>query len=316
LILPGELNEALARWMAEHGRGSLGASSRGLSEAYRKGQTSSHVSVAAYLTTRVPATFAANQAAQRALGAALPDFTPESILDIGAGPGVASWAAIEAWPTVSILTQCEQDKNFASLAATLNAESGLSVLAAAEIVLKSETTLPSDTNADLVVASYMLAELPQELMAQVAHRLWSRTSQVLLLLEPGTPQGFARLRAVRDTLLGQGAFVLAPCTHQNACPMAAKDWCHFKARVQRSREHMHAKGGTVPFEDEAFLYLILSRQSIAQTGARIIAPPVHSKPSTSLHLCDASGLHDEVIASRDKDTYKRAKKKTWGDVWE
>jgi ribosomal protein RSM22 (predicted rRNA methylase) len=314
--LPGELNAAMTRWMAEHGRGSLNAAARGLSEAYRKGQTSSHVSVAAYLTTRVPATFAANQAAQRALAAAMPAFAPESVLDIGAGPGVASWAAVEAWPTVSKLTQCEQDKSFANLAATLNAASEISVLAAAEIVLKSETTLPSDTKADLVVASYMLAELPLESMAQAAHRLWSRTSQVVLLLEPGTPQGFARLRAIRETLLGQGAFVVAPCTHQNKCPMAAADWCHFKTRVQRSREHMHAKGGTVPFEDEAFAYLILSRHIVAQSGARIIAPLTHSKPGTSLRLCEASGLRDEVIASRDKATYKRAKKKAWGDVWE
>jgi ribosomal protein RSM22 (predicted rRNA methylase) len=316
VILPGELNLALSQWMAAHGRGSLGASSRGLSEAYRKGQTSTHVDLAAYVTTRVPATFSANQAVHRALAAALPEFAPETLLDIGAGPGVASWAALWQWPSISKVTQCEQDKNFFELATTLNIASALPVLVGADMVLKSEITLAPDINADLVIASYILAELPLETMAQVAQRLWVRTTQVLLLLEPGTPQGFARLRTVRDTLLGQGAFVVAPCTHQKACPIAADDWCHFKTRVQRSREHMHAKGGTVPFEDEAFAYLILARQPAAQSGARIIAPPVHTKPGTSLRLCEAQGLRDEMIASRDKATYKRAKKKAWGDVWE
>ena len=42
--------------------------------------------------------------------------------------------------------------------------------------------------ADLVIASYVLAELPLEDMAKVAARLWARTAEVLLLLEPGTPK--------------------------------------------------------------------------------------------------------------------------------
>ncbi len=204
MILPGELNAALSQWMAEHGRGSLGASSRGLSEAYRKGQSSSNVNLAAYVATRVPATFEANRAAHLALAAVMPDFAPETCLDIGAGPGVASWAAVAAWSSISKLVQCEQDKSFAGLASLLNAASDLPVLENADVVLKSEVTLPQEIEADLVVASYMLAELPLEEMPKAAIRLWARTRQVLLLLEPGTPQGFARLRAVRDTIVRAG----------------------------------------------------------------------------------------------------------------
>jgi ribosomal protein RSM22 (predicted rRNA methylase) len=314
--LPGELNAAIGSWMAEHGRGSLGASARNLSAVYRQGATSSHVDLAAYLATRVPATFAANVKVQQALAQAMPGFTPETLLDIGAGPGVASWAAVEAWDSLMTVTQCEQDKNFANLAASMNYAAGVPALQAATIVLKSEATLPLDIKADLVTASYMLAELPLDQMPQAAVRLWARTLQVLLIVEPGTPQGFGRLRMVRETLVGQGAFVVAPCTHQNKCPMAATDWCHFKTRVQRSREHMHAKGGTVPFEDEAFSYLVLSRHAQVQSGARIVAPVLATKPGITLRLCDATGLHNEMIASRDKPTYKRARKKSWGDGWE
>jgi ribosomal protein RSM22 (predicted rRNA methylase) len=314
--LPGELNGALSTWMAEHGRGSLALASQGLSAAYRKGETSSQVSLAAYVATRVPATFAANQSVHEALAAAMPTFRPSSLLDIGAGPGVASWAALEAWPTMQKVTLCEQDKNFAELAARLNAESTLPQLQTADVILKSEATLPLEVTADLVTASYMLAELPLQSMSGLAARLWGRAQQVLVLIEPGTPQGFARLRTVRDVLIAQGACVVAPCTHQQKCPMTTTDWCHFKIRVQRSREHMHAKGGTVPFEDEAFSYLILSRNVVAQSGARIIAPIAAAKPGLTLKLCDATGLRDEMVASRDKPSYKRAKKKTWGQVWE
>jgi ribosomal protein RSM22 (predicted rRNA methylase) len=314
--MPGELDAAIATWMESHGRGSLATAAQGLSAAYRKGETSSHVSLAAYIATRVPATFAANETVHAAVAAALPAFTPATLLDIGAGPGVASWAAVAAWPSLEKVWQCEQDKNFATLAAALNAASGINILRSTDIIMKSEATLPDDVSADLVVASYMLAELPVAAMAQVATRLWARCMQVLVLIEPGTPQGFARLRSIRTLLLGQGAAVVAPCTHQNTCPMAGDDWCHFKTRVQRSREHMHAKGGSVPFEDEAFSYLVLAKVPVQNNGARIVAPVKASKTGVAMRLCDATGLHDEMVASRDKPTYKRAKKKTWGQVWE
>ena len=313
---PGDLNAAVTAWLAAHNRGGLADKTAQLSTAYRKGETSSAVDLSAYLVSRAPATFAANLKVQAALAVVWPDFAPQSLLDIGTGPGTATWAALQQWPDIAKVTQCEQDKSYAALAFDLNAASNLPTLMNAGLVLKSEATLSSDVKADLVIASYVLAELPLHTMAQVARRLWARIEQVLILIEPGTPQGFARLRVARDTLIGQGGFALAPCTHHNSCPMLGEDWCHFKIRVQRSREHMHAKQATVPFEDEAFSYLIMTRQPQPLSGGRVLTPIAVSKVAAMLHLCDADGLRDEVIASRDKATYKRAKKAQWGDVWE
>jgi ribosomal protein RSM22 (predicted rRNA methylase) len=87
--LPGDLDAAIEAWMAAHGRGGLAMSAQQLSAAYRKGETSSQVNLAAYVATRVPATFAANREVQKALAAAMPGFAPRTLLDIGAGPGVA-----------------------------------------------------------------------------------------------------------------------------------------------------------------------------------------------------------------------------------
>ena len=321
---PGTLNEAVAQWLARNGQGALAGKTADLSASYRKGATSSHVDAAAYLVARVPATFAANAKTQQALGDALPDFAPSTLLDIGTGPGTASWAALAQWPTLEQVLQCEQDKAFAALAAALNAASGLPPLRNAEVLLKSEATLASEVRADLVIASYMLAELPLEDMARLAMRLWARTNGVLLLLEPGTPQGFARLRKVREVLLGQGANVIAPCTHQLPCPMTGTDWCHFKTRVQRSREHMHAKQATVPFEDEAYSYLVLAKAPLRPSttspskaeGGRVLAPVAINKVAATLRLCADGEVRQTVIASRDKPAYKRAKKAQWGDVWE
>jgi ribosomal protein RSM22 (predicted rRNA methylase) len=310
VTFPGALDEAVERWLA--GQGRLAVASAALSAAYRKGETSSAVSLAAYMATRAPATFAANVKVHEAL----PVFAPASLLDVGTGPGTATWAALAAWPSLRDIMQCEQDASFAALASHLNAESGMDALEQARIIQLSEKALPPDARADAVIASYVLAELPVEEMTETSLRLWSRARQLLLLIEPGTPQGFTRLRVARDTLIRAGAFIVAPCTHQHACPMAGADWCHFKVRLQRSRAHMHAKQAVVPFEDEAFSYLALSRTPAPQSGARIIAPPIINKAAANLRLCIDGAVNNVSVASRDKASYKRAKKKAWGGLWE
>ena len=135
-----------------------------------------------------------------------------------------------------------------------------------------------------------------------------------MLVEPGTPQGFARLRAVRQALVGEGAAPVAPCTHALACPIAGDDWCHFSVRLARSRAHMHAKAASVPFEDERFAYLVLARDGAPPEGARILAPPHHAKPGITFRLCTEGRVEERHVARREGAAYKQAKKLEWGDI--
>ena len=73
-----------------------------------------------------------------------------------------------------------------------------------------------------------------EMSAGVALRLWQAARIALVIVEPGTPKGFALIRAIRDELLVAGAPIAAPCPGPVPCPMAGADWCHFAARVERS----------------------------------------------------------------------------------
>ena len=41
------------------------------------------------------------------------------------------------------------------------------------------------------------------------------------------------------------------------------DWCHFTQRLQRSRAHKQVKGAELPFEDEKFAYVALTRAAVA-----------------------------------------------------
>ena len=295
----------LSEWLDEHG-GDQKSQTIALSDAYRQGAASSKVSLVAYVTTRMPATFAAVAAVLEQVQIVAPLFAPRTVFDVGAGPGTASFAAMSAWPTVTDITMVETDKRFAALAAELSPH--------AKILHQS--FLQTQNPAELVIAAYVFAELPLAQMASAAFHLWAQTQGLLAIIEPGTPQGFARIRAARAALITRGANVIGPCTHANVCPMQGTDWCHFKTRLARSRAHMQAKSAVVPFEDESYAWIAVARQPHPLAHARILAPPNVNKVAVTLKLCSAAGLTQSIIASRSKPAYKRAKKLRWGDTFD
>jgi ribosomal protein RSM22 (predicted rRNA methylase) len=160
----------------------------------------------------------------------------------------------------------------------------------------------------------VLAEFPEEQSASVALDLWRSAGSALALVEPGTPDGFARIRKVRAALIQAGAHVAAPCTHDRDCPMRDGDWCHFSQRLPRSRDHMLLKDAQVPFEDERYSYVVVTREKVA-SGARILAPPLEEKPGLTFKLCDENGLRAQFVAARDKEEYRRVRKLGWGDLF-
>ena len=80
---------------------------------------------------------------------------------------------------------------------------------------------------------------------------------------------------------------------------------------------MQAKGASVPFEDEKFSYLVVAPHGspLARSPwARVLAPPEESKAAVTLKLCTPTGLEQRVVATRDKEAFKQAKKTRWGDA--
>jgi ribosomal protein RSM22 (predicted rRNA methylase) len=308
--LPSALTTALDALLEGTSRKDLAAAAGKMSAGYRQGETSHAIitplQAYAYAVARMPATYAACAAVFTRLSEVMPDFTPASLLDVGAGTGAASWAAAAAWPGIKAITMLDRNPALRDLARKL-ADAGLP---GAEI-LSGDVTVEKP-KADLVVVSYVLAEFPEEACAAIATDLWEPADTALAFIEPGTPDGFARIRAARAALIAAGAHVAAPCTHDNACPMRDGDWCHFSQRLARSRDHMLLKGAHVPFEDERYSYVVVTREKAA-SGARILAPPLESKPGLTFKLCDETGLRAQFVASRDKDEYRRVRKKSWGD---
>ena len=312
-MLPFALAAALDKMLEGVSRKDLAARADKMSVAYRAGESSGGIVGAAdalaYAVARMPATHAACAAVFARVAQAVPDLAPASLLDVGAGPGTASWAAQAAWPGLGAKTLLDRNPALRALARQLADAQGLT----AEIVAGDlDTGLPQ---ADLVVASYVLAELPEAQAAGIAADLWRLADQALVLIEPGTPAGFARIRAARAALIAAGAHVAAPCTHDKACPMTGDDWCHFSQRLARSREHMALKGASVPYEDERYSYVAVTRTPAAHAAARILSTPLESTPGLTLKLCDAGGLRSAFVPARDKEEYRRVRKRGWGDLF-
>ena len=308
---PSELTQALNSLLEGVSRKELAATAAKMSSAYREGGTSQPIATPpqamAYALARMPATFAACAAVFDRLKQVMPNFCPAELLDMGAGTGAASWAAAAAWPSISAVTMLDRNPALRDLARKL-----AEPLANVEILAGEMTG--KKPKADLIVASYVLAELAEDKADAVAVDLWMSANTALALIEPGTPGGFARIRAARSALIEAGAHVAAPCTHDAACPMSGNDWCHFSQRLPRTRDHMLLKDANVPFEDERYSYVVVTREKVS-SGARILAPPLESKPSLTFKLCDEKGLQAQFVASRDKDAYRRVRKKDWGDLF-
>jgi len=265
----------------------------------------------AYAVARMPATFAAISAALGWTFEGLADWRPRTLLDLGSGPGTAIWAARELWPEIDAVVAVEHDEGMRGLAEEL-AGTDNSVRRLDHDIADPAKPLP---RSELVIAAYVLGELAEAVRAGVLDRAWSAAEGVLLLVEPGTPVAASRIGAARTQLIQAGATIIAPCPNALACPMTSPGWCHFPARLARSRAHMATKGATVPFEDEKFSYVAFARMPApAKLGARIVGPPVLAKPHIHLSVCQDGQINPSQVPRHDRPAFRHARKLGWGDV--
>lgn len=313
--LPPALAAALDTCARGLSRNDAAKRSAAISRTYRSGGGSTEIrtesDALAYALARMPATYAAVTACLNAITEIVPDFLPASLLDCGAGPGTASWAATQAFDALHDLTLLDANPALRALALHLSDEIARPLRYELGDIFNS---LAKTDFADLVIASYMIGEVSDARRATLADALWTKTQDTLLVVEPGTPAGTARILALRARLIAQGAHVIAPCPHDDTCPLASPDWCHFVRRLPRSRAHMALKSAEVPFEDEKFSYIALSRRPVAPRPSRVLAQPDVTKIAVTAKLCTPDGVEIETVPKRDKEAYRRFKKRDWGDA--
>ena len=316
--LPAALTAALYDITAEMDSTRLEKDAKNISEAYRmrtgtgKRLLTRESEAAAYAAARMPATYEAARAAiLSALDAS--GLAPRTLLDCGAGTGAATWAADDLLALDGV-TCLEREDAMRSVGSALM-RSAIGALERAVWQAFDLTDGKPLPQAEMVVEGYMLGELAEEMRQPVARKLWDACTQMLVLIEPGTPQGFANLAAVRRELAGLGAHVAAPCPAGNGnCPMTGEDWCHFAVRVQRTKLHKALKGGDAPYEDEKFCYLALTREKPASAcGARVLRHPLIAPGKITLTLCEGNEKKTRIVTKKDL-LWKQARKTGAGDA--
>jgi ribosomal protein RSM22 (predicted rRNA methylase) len=168
--------------------------------------------------------------------------------------------------------------------------------------------------ADLVVLSYTAGEFRD--CIGLIERAWAAARLALIVVEPGTPRGFEVIHAARDQLIRSGAEIAAPCPHATECPMKKPDWCHFAARIERTRMHRQLKAGDLGYEDEKFSYVIASRFPVHPAESRIVRHPWIEPGLVRLELCTPDGLRTQTVRKRGGEAFRRGRKANWGGEWQ
>ncbi|KAK8521018.1 hypothetical protein V6N12_004937 [Hibiscus sabdariffa] len=275
---PFKSMEKSQRWKIKSAYGDIGLT-------YRDDET------VAYVASRMPAVYSACYRVLSEVRRRLPGFSPSKVLDFGAGTGSAFWALREVWPkSVEKLNIVEPSQSMQRAGRSLIQDlknlplihSYTSLLAFTKEVRKSER------QHDLVIASYVLGEIPSlKDRITLLRQLWNLTQDVLVLVEPGTPHGSNIISQMRSHILWMerrkchkakvkkedskdiidirsGAFIVAPCPHDGRCPLEKSGkYCHFVQRLQRTtsqRAYKRSKGNPLRgFEDEKFSFVAFRR---------------------------------------------------------
>ena len=315
--LPAELKAALDGKLQGFSRTDAAQRSQKISTTYRAGGGSgtikSEADALAYALARMPATYAAVAASLNALTEIAPDFAPETLLDVGAGPGTASWAAAEAFPSLQDFTLLDANATLSRLALEL-ARDSTRLADCRYLPGDAGANLAEASQADLVVASYVIGELSESRSAQArgddvgesaprAGRDRARHARRLRphpRAAPATDRGrrlCRRALPARKALPAHGArlvpFHPAPAALAGAPPDQGR-----RGAVRGRALHLRRADPTPP----------------ATRAARVLAPPDVGKAEITAKLCTSGGVELAKVPRRDKAAYASARRWRWGDA--
>jgi len=348
--LPRELRNALDYELAHISAKKLAKVVSELSEKYRSNKQQplgksffkTQDDFKAYVAFRMPATYAAVYSALEKVREVLPRWNPETFLDAGAGPGTAMWAALEVYPKLRTATLLEREEGMIDIGKGLAKYSPSPVIQNAEWIKTNITgdwhvpngDLPPvscgnshekcgdlhlhgarQPHFDLVTASYVLGELDEQVRETLVRKLWQATAHTLVIIEPGTPAGFSRIKQARDILLNEGALIVAPCPGNMPCLIGEDDWCHFSQRISRTRLHRQVKAGELSYEDEKFSFIAASREKGIHVPGRVLRHPQIRKGHIEFEICTPGGICRRTVTRSNKELYRKARDLGWGSVF-
>ena len=312
--IPEGLKDSINRLLSENKVSNIIENAQTISNRYRKNDgkgkrlLTNESEAVSYVISRMPATYAAVYSAFKQI---LANYNEKmtSLLDVGAGTGTGTWAVNEI-ENMSQITCLEREKSMSNIGKKLMKNTALD-----NVQWKSYNILQDEIaeKADIVLTSYMINELPEQKRENAVLKLWQATNKLMVVIEPGTPEGFKNILNIRNLIKNQGGYIVAPCCYNGECPIKENDWCAFYARVARSSIHRQAKGGNLGYEDEKFSYIAFSKTPVEITGERILRHQQINSRFVKVKLCTADGIQEKTYSKKDGEIYKKIKKLDAGE---
>jgi ribosomal protein RSM22 (predicted rRNA methylase) len=283
-------------------------------EIQKKGKrlVTEDVEAITYSAVRMPATYSAVYTALK-YSLEICNENIDSLLDVGAGTGAGSWAANELL-NLEQITCLEREDAMLNFGSKIMKKSENDVIKNAKWEKFDLVNSEIKYNADLVICSYVLNELNETDRINALQKLWNATNKILLIIEPGTPMGFSEIKENMKILKSYGASVIAPCPNIENCSMPEDDWCHTTCRVSRTKIHKLLKNADVPYEDEKFSYVSVSKTNVNKPDyARVLRHPKIESGKITLQICTKSGISEKIVTKKEKELFKISRKLKCGD---
>lgn len=311
--VPEELKENINKLLEKNQINKILEDAQNVSDRYRRNEgigkrlLTKESEAVSYAISRMPATYAAvSSVLEQILDSYHESLT--SIIDVGAGTGAAVWAINDRTESNDI--KClEREESMISIGKKLMKNTDLN-----DVKWDKFDILKDDIkeNGDVVISSYMINELPKEEREKAVKKMWNATNKLLVIIEPGTPAGFANILEIRNNILNLGGNIVAPCCCIGKCPIAKDDWCAFYTRIARSSIHRQTKNGTLGYEDEKFSYIAFSKVPVDNKGERILRHPQINSGYVKVKVCTSNGIEEKIYSKKDKEIYKKVRKMNAG----
>ncbi len=304
MILPIDLQEKINMLYSNINKQVLVSSRQGLTEKYKatkesgKSLIDSKADGLVYAISRMPSTYAVVYTLVSSLVEQGLIEDVKTIFDVGCGTG-AGYFAIKDIFSDAEFDLFEREVNMIDVFKKLSDDKTVNRFD----LVKDEF----NKKADLVMTSYVLSEMNEESRIKSVQKMMETSEKYVLLIDTGTPRTYENFLKIKKLVNESKDWnIVAPCMSEK-CGLK-NDYCQFYARVERSALLKMSKDGSLPYEDEKYFYLLLSKKDIKPNTARVIRRPVIKTNVTELKVCDKNGVADIKVTKKHKQLYKKSKK--------
>ena len=234
------------------------------------------------------------------------------VLDWGCGSGIAGRAYIARFGHETVTELVLADRS--ALAMAFAKQRARQRFPELRVRFDREGQAPTST----LLLSHVLSELDGTQLESLVDL--AKRATAVLWVEPGTHEVSRRLSQIRDRLLATFR-VVAPCTHQNGCPMLlpanAAHWCHHFASpppsvFTDSHWSRFALVAGIDLRSLPLSFLALDQRPApqpAEPAVRVIGRPRIYKAHALLLGCDATGLTEKRLSKRNfPEVFRQLKK--------